>query len=78
VVRDLGAATSLSAGGRAPEREFQRRPHKEGAAEPRVPDRVKTRGQSPEGEVVDQPVNEIKRQGPRRPPPPPPPLPQQR
>jgi hypothetical protein len=78
VVRDLGAATSLATGGRTPEREFQRRPHGEGAAEPRMPERVKTRGQSPEGEAVDQPVDEIKRQGPRKPPPPPPPLPQRR
>ncbi len=78
MLRDLGAATTLAASGRSPEREFQRRQRGEGTAEPRVPERVKTRGQSPEGEAVDQPVDAIKRRGPTKPPPPPPPLPSRR
>jgi len=75
LLRNLGGSTALAAGVRTPEREFQRRPNGKTSAEPRVPERVKTRGQSPEGEAVDQPVEELKRKGQGKPPPPPPPLP---
>ena len=72
LLRNLGGSTALAAGVRTPEREFQRRPGGKSSAEPRVPERVKTRGQSPEGEAVDQPVEELKRKGQVKPPPPPP------